>query len=38
MPQAYVYAGLAGDTGPGKPANGGLYRSRAGSAPPSVMT
>jgi photosystem II stability/assembly factor-like uncharacterized protein len=31
MPQAYVYVGLAGDTGPGEIASTGLYRSRDGS-------
>jgi len=30
MLDAYVYAGLAGDTGPGKRVSAGLYRSREG--------
>jgi photosystem II stability/assembly factor-like uncharacterized protein len=32
MPQSCVYVGLAGDTGPGKVASVGLYRSRDGIA------
>ena len=33
MPGSYLYAGLAGDTGPGYERQTGLYRSRGGAGP-----
>ena len=33
MPGTYLYAGLAGDTGPGHERQTGLYRSRDGDGP-----